>query len=96
MEKTLETLDALVSKAMALEKDPSAPERLAADIEVAAAAKQALQILRAVQVLAQPANTCSQCCLLSSCAVRDIEGVFLHGVTVTLYMQARWKVSAEC
>ena len=56
MEKTLETLDALVSKAMALEKDPSAPERLAADIEVAEAAKQALQILRAVQVLAQPAT----------------------------------------
>jgi hypothetical protein len=79
MEKALEKLDALVSEAMDLEKDPSAPERLAADIEIAEAAKQALQILRAVQVLAQPANTRTQCCLFSSCAVKDIEGVFRMG-----------------
>jgi hypothetical protein len=61
LEKALEKLDTLVSEAMALERDPSAPERLAADVEVAEAAKQGLQILRAVQVFAQPASTCMQC-----------------------------------
>lgn len=52
MEKALQKLDALVSDAMTIEKEPSSPERLSADIEVAAAAKQALQLLRAIQVLA--------------------------------------------
>lgn len=49
MEKALSKLDALVSNAMASEGDPSAPEQLAADAEVAMAAKQALQLLRAIQ-----------------------------------------------
>ena len=52
MKKALQKLDALVSDAMTIEKQPSSPERLSADIEVAAAAKQALQLLRAIQVLA--------------------------------------------
>lgn len=51
MEKALSKLDALVTSAMANEKDPSAPEQLAADAEVALAAKQALRYLRAIQVL---------------------------------------------
>ncbi len=50
MEKALSKLDALVTNAMANEQDPSAPEQLAADAEVALAAKQALQLLRAIQV----------------------------------------------
>ena len=50
MEKALSKLDALVSNAMASEGDPSAPEQLAADAEVAMAAKQALQLFRAIQV----------------------------------------------
>lgn len=57
MEKALNKLDALVSEAMSIEEDPSARERLAADAEVAAAAKQALQILRAVQVDSSCFNT---------------------------------------
>ncbi|CAL5229927.1 g13352 [Coccomyxa viridis] len=49
MEKALSKLDALVTDAMANEQDPSAPEQLAADAEVAVAARQALQLLRAIQ-----------------------------------------------
>ena len=51
MERALNKLDAMVSEAMTIELVPGAPERLAADIEVAAAAKQALGILRVVQVV---------------------------------------------
>ena len=51
MEQALNKLDAMVNKAMTIETGPGAPERLAADLEVAAAAKQALEILRLVQVL---------------------------------------------
>lgn len=51
MEKALSKLDALVSNAMTSEGDPSAPEQLAADAKVAMAAKQALQLLRAIQVI---------------------------------------------
>ena len=50
MERALKKLDAMVSAAMTVDMAPSAPERLAADLEVAAAAKQALKILRGVQV----------------------------------------------
>ena len=52
MEQALNKLDAMVSEAMTIEMGPGAPERLAADLEVAAAAKQALEILRTVQVVA--------------------------------------------
>ena len=51
MERALNKLDAMVSEAMTIETGPGAPERLAADLEVAAAAKQALEILRVVQVV---------------------------------------------
>ena len=52
MEQALNKLDAMVKEAMTIEMEPGAPERLAADLEVAAAAKQALEILRIVQVVA--------------------------------------------
>ena len=55
MERALNKLDDMVSEAMTIEMGPGAPERLAADLEVAAAAKQALEILRVVQV-----KTCLQ------------------------------------
>ena len=64
MEKALQKLDALVSDAMTIEKDPSSPERLSADIEVAAAAKQALQLLSAIQVRQVFP---SQGCMASAC-----------------------------
>lgn len=60
MERALNKLDAMVGEAMTIELGPGAPERLAADLEVAAAAKQALEILRVVQVVAH----------LQMCAVR--------------------------
>ena len=60
MEKALSKLDVLVSNAMAIEDDPSAPDRLSADAEVAMAAKQALQLLKAIQVfIPVPLDTCS-------------------------------------
>ena len=70
MEKALQKLDALVSDAMTIEKDLSSPERLSTDIEVAAAAKQALQLLRAIQVrLLFPSQGCmSSACLPQSFA----------------------------
>ncbi|CAK0784239.1 hypothetical protein CVIRNUC_007443 [Coccomyxa viridis] len=54
MEQALNKLDAMVNEAMTIETGPGAPERLAADLEVAAAAKQALEILRLVQAKEAP------------------------------------------